>query len=822
MMPATCKTWLMLLLCVAFTSVSAQKRKKKDHTDKVNAFTGTAGNGNTYPGAATPYGMVQVSPVSGHIKNGYSYADSTILGFTTICYYGPAGENESEILFSATTGKTDYTPKARWSVFKKKNEKASPGYYSVELDRFNIDAEVTATPRTGLIHYNFPGTENANIIVDLGYGAPSTETQLEIVSNTEVKGYRKSKSGGHDRSTYFYIRFSKPFRTTGTLSRDSIKSADKKFTGNNLQISFTFNNPGEVEAAIGISHTGTDGALKNLNAEQSKFDFRTVTKAAELLWFNELARIDVQGGAPAVPAPSQSPYAYGPYGMPPLSTQKPKVTDFAALKQTAFYTALYHTMLTPNLASDVDGAYINANGSHGTTADGYYDLSSLYSFGAKYQLINLLDKKRSAAFINSYLIDGSSTENLPFIQMLFDAAAKKISGFDVDKAYESVKTTLSQFNDFNNNGIASGEGLPSVAQTLRISYYNWCAAQLAQQLKKNDDYKIFIARSQSWKNLYNPKTNAIQPKKNGGWVAPYNAADTTAGYATGSGWQYAFFVPHDIETLAAMQGGNEALEGQLDTYFTNREQTPAIVETIGQFNPAYGFNYYVPYLFNFTVSPQKAQVITNVAMRRLYTADPDGLSANDYNGQVSAWYVMNSIGLYSITPGNTYMLGFPQYDKLEIPLENGKVLSILNGGASITRGNIYIQGINLNKTGYTKLYVNYDDLIKGNELEVFTGTMANQLFMQDLERPVIKVADELIVPMPAINIQVNNKKQNEVSIDCADSKATIYYTTDGTQPTASSPKYSTTFTASANATIKSIAINGSKQSMIAEAAVGKK
>lgn len=722
-----------------FVTANTSAQKKKDHTPLVNTFIGTAGSGHSYPGAATPYGMVLLTPVTGTSQDGYSYTDSTIHGFTHAVYADASGLPHSEILFMPTIGQPEFPQAKRAASFKKKYEKTSVGYYNVTFNN-KIEVELTATTRAGLQVYDFPTAPKANVIIDLQYGGGILNGEVEIVNDHELRGLRTSGTDGNKRSTYFYAKFSKPFKTFGIAVNGALQVGQKSASGADVKLYLQFDDPGEVAIRTGLSHVSTAGALKNLDTEIPDFDLRKIQKAAKATWTEELSKMEVIGGAPPVPRVEEAtPATYNPYGRP--SPKVVKLPDFAALKQNVFYTAMYHTMLTPNIANDADGTYITTDNktakSEGYT---YYDVTPINTFGSRYQLITLTDPKRTVDFIKSYLDGSGNNTNLAFNELILDATAKGIKGFDADKAYQKLRSSLNTLNNegLKQQGFVQGNKPLSVSKTLFYSYYNWLAAQMAKALNKTQEANEHYQLASSWKKLFNIKTGFFQAKTGDKWQEPFKPIDTVA-YERGNAWQYAFMVPHDEEALLEMMGGKDAFEEKLDSFFGTLTEHPVYIEGFtGQFSVAYLYNNFIPYLYAFTDNSQKTQSYINRIINQLYAPEASGLSGNDYNGQISAWYITNSLGFYSIVPGGQYFIGLPQFDKATITLPSNKQFSIVNGGTAITRKNFYLQGMNLDKSGYNKLYLNYSDIAKGGEFEVFTGVMANKLFMQDLEKPTSK------------------------------------------------------------------------------------
>ncbi len=415
------------------------------------------------------------------------------------------------------------------------------------------------------------------------------------------------------------------------------------------------------------------------------------------------------------------------------------------------------------------------------------------------------------------------------IPVIVDAYAKGIRDFDAEKAFTAMKAAVSR-NQFGldvylkNGAVLSDQEDASVSKTLEYAYDDWCIAQMAKMLNKPQDYTEYIKRAQYWKNVYNNQNGFMQARSNGGWLTPFDPTEINGNYTEGNSWQYSFFVPQDVEGLIARMGGSEAFEAKLDELFTTESKLkgadiPDVSGLIGQYAHGNEPSHHMAYLYNFTGSPDKTQFYVDRILHEEYSNKPDGLAGNEDCGQMSAWYVMSSLGIYNIAPGQmAYQIGVPQFDKAVINLENGKQFTILNSGASIGSGNIYLQGMNLAKKGYNKLYLNFDDIKDGGEFEVFAGKLANKMFVQDIERPASKITDSLIIANPYIIAPSKSFKQPiSIQIKSGDKDAKIYYTLDGSLPNASSTLYSQPVTISTNTTIKAIAILNGKSSFVDEA-----
>jgi putative alpha-1,2-mannosidase len=842
------KSFFRLMLpaaAISFATVAAAQ-KKTDNTPLVNVFIGTAGEGHTYPGAMVPFGMVQLGPdTRTDGAKGYDFADTVVYGFSHTHINGSYGYY-GDILLMPTTGEPKLASADYSSGFKKKAESGSPGYYKTHLDKYNIDVELTATKRVGVHQYDYPKTDKANIIIDLQHGiAQVQDAWIEMISNHEVRGFRQSGDDVAGKQTvYFYAKFSRPFKTYGIALDDQVQQGKNRVQGKNVKMFLQFDNPGEVVTKVGLSSVSAEGALKNLDAEVPDFDFKKIRKDARTGWINELAKIQVEGGA--APPQQQSPYAQGAYGggynpyagYPRKTGTKQVVVDIGKQKRTIFYTALYHSMLSPTIYNDVDGQYRGLDQNvHNANGFNYYTNLYLWdTYRNEHPLLTLIDKKRTLDFVKTLLamyddhnnllpvaaVGGAATDYMGgnhAIPVIVDAYAKGIKDFNTDKALRAMKAAANR-NDagmevYRKSGLVpAGKEAGSVLKTLDDAFDDWCIARFAKMLNKQPEYNEFIQRAQYWKNVFNNQSGFMQPRINGGW----GAFDAAGANSTGDDeWQSAFAVPQDVETLQALMGGKEKFEAKLDELFTTPSK-PAdkSSDQVGAYVQSNAADQHVPYLYNFTDDPTKVQLYLSRIMKDAYNDTATGLSGDDAGGQLSAWYVMNALGIYPLAPGQQqFQIGLPQFDKATVTLENGKKFIITN--TAVSQGNIYLQGMTLEKKPYSKLYLNYDDINSGGTFEYYPGRLPNRLFMQDLEKPSSKITDNLIVANPYFIAPSPNFKDNiSLQMKDIDEAANIYYTLDGSAPSAGSKLYTGPVTISASTTVKAIAIKDGKQSFVNE------
>lgn len=626
----------------------------QDFAKHVNPFIGTGGHGHTFPGATVPYGMVQLSPdtrIDGSWDGcgGYHYDDSSIYGFSHTHLNGTGVSDYGDIMLMPTMGEPSFDNKIYASTFSHANEKASAGFYSVKLDKHNIDVRLTTSTRVGFHEYTFNKAGLANIILDLNHRDKLLYGEIRIVNSTTIEILRRSEAWARDQYVYARIEFNAPLKVN--LIKEENKENTKLdgiYKGTELALSFSKQvKKGEkILVRVALSPTNYEGAKLN-SSEINHWNFEKVKKEAETLWNKELSKIEV------------------------TSDDKDKLA--------IFYTALYHTMMQPNIAQDLDGKYRGRdNQIHVAEGFDYYTVFSLWdTFRGAHPLYTLIDKKRTSDYINTFIKQFEQGGRLPVwelasnetdcmigyhsVSVIADAMAKGITGFDYEKAFEASKASAMRdvlgLDAYKKNGfISMDDEHESVSKTLEYAYDDWCIAQMAQILNKKEDYHYFMKRSQNWKNIFDWETGFMRPKKNGGWDKPFDPREVNNNFTEGNSWQYSFFVPQDISGMIEAYGGPAKFEAKLDEMFnaesktTGREQVD-VTGLIGQYAHGNEPSHHMAYLYNYVGKPEKTNEKVHYILNNFYKNTPDGLIGNEDCGQMSAWYVLSAMGIYQVTPG---------------------------------------------------------------------------------------------------------------------------------------------------------------------------
>ncbi len=705
-------------------SAPQQETAATDYTQYVNTFIGAADNGHTFPGACRPFGMIQTSPVTGAVGwrycSEYVYEDSVIWGFTQTHLNGTGCMDLGDILVMPVTGNRHRAWDGYRSSFQKNSESATPGYYTVTLDEPGVKAELTATLHTALHRYTYNKADSASVLIDLQHGPAWNEKQYHSqVKACDVKWENDSTLSGHvrnsvwvDQDYFFTLQFNRPVISTVDLPMGETEK------GRRIVATFDLQPGEEVLMKIAMSTTGVEGAKANMAAEQPGWDFEGTRKQAKDEWNSYLSRIEMEG------TPDE---------------------------MTNFYTCFYHALIQPNEISDVDGKYRNAADSIVTATGGkFYSTFSLWdTYRAAHPFYTMIVPERVDGFVNS-LIDQAEVQGfLPIwglwgkenycmianhgVSVVAEAYAKGFKGFDAERAFQAIKQTQtvshklkSNWEDYMKYGYFPTDltAAESVSSTLESVYDDYAAADMARRMGKTEDVAYFSKRADFYKNLFDPTTKFMRPRKSDGtWKSPFDPtqaahAESNGGdYTEGNAWQYTWHVQHDVPGLIALLGGEEAFTNKLDSLFTVelRTQLADVTGLIGNYAHGNEPSHHVTYLYTLAGKPERTQELIRQIFDTQYRPAPDGLCGNDDCGQMSAWYMFSAMGFYPVNPvSGEYVFGAPQMPKFVLHLQDGKTFTVLAEGLS--KEHKYVESITLNGEPYTKNYITHEDIMKGGTL----------------------------------------------------------------------------------------------------------
>jgi len=736
--------------------------KHKNLIQFVNPFIGTKNMGHTFPGATAPFGMVQLSPetnqqpmfIDGKYNPetykycaGYQYNDSTIFGFSHTHFSGTGHSDLGDFLIMPTTGKLNLEPgnatipkSGYHSQFSHINEHAEPGYYKVKLDDYNIEVELTASERVGFHQYSFPKSDDAHIILDLisniyNYEDKNVWTFVRVENDSLITGYRQTNGWARTKKVFFAMQFSKPFKSYGHKKYEKVHyngfyrrfNEEENFpemAGKNLRAYFNFDTEENEQLKIkfALSNTSTAGALKNLEAEIPHWDFNKTKLETQQKWNQELNKIIVE-------------------------------TETKTQKET-FYTALYHTMLSPIIYEDVDGLYRgldqNIHQSKGFTN---YTIFSLWdTYRALHPLFNIIQPSRNNDMVKSMVAHQNQSvhkmlpiwshyanENWCMVgyhatTVIADAITKGTTDVDINLALKACESTanITYFDgigDYINLGfVPEDKSSSSVSKTLEYAFDDWCIAQIAEKAENKEAYNTFLNRSKNYKNVYDKGIGYMRPKlSDGTWRKDFDPIDTHGqGFIEGNALNYGLYVPHEIDNMIALMGGKDKFSKHLD-YIFNTEIEDKYIEKneditrdgiIGNYVQGNEPGHHIPYLYNWTNHPYKTQERVRMIMNTMYSNGEDGLCGNDDAGQMSAWYIFSALGFYPVTPGsNDYAIGSPLIKNAIINLENGKVIII--NTVNQKADNVYIEKITLNGENLNNYLLDYNKIKNGAEITFY-------------------------------------------------------------------------------------------------------
>lgn len=713
-----------------------------DFTKYVNPFIGTGAvenslSGNCYPGATTPFGMVQLSPDTQDAPDwnkasGYDYNDQKIMGFSHTRLSGTGACDLIDILLMPTT--QDNTDKP-FSPFSHKDEEAHPGYYKVRLGNTGITAELTATSRTGIHRYTFPQGKRQRLYLDIDHSAPKgswnrriIQSQIHIVNPKTIEGWRIITGWAKLRRVYFHIELSKPITSHILIDGGRQEKNATLINGSELKGFFNFDSAESTGThqepllcKVSLSSTSIENARANMRTEAIGWNFEHYRDMADKKWDKLLGCIEVKG----------------------------KNDDMQK-----FYTALYHTMIQPNVLSDVSGDYTAPDYStlHMPKGKNYYTTFSLWdTYRAAHPLYTLIAPEKNAEFVNSMLKHYDSYGYLPIwhlygqdnycmignhaVPVVVDAYLKgQLSGVDGERVLDAVLTSCthshlgSNFEAWEKYGyMPENIQSQSVSVTLEQAFDDWCVAQLAQKLGKQDIYERFMKRSQYYRNLFNPANGFFQGKNSDGkWLEPFDplryGANGGNPYTEGNAWQYNWYVPQNVPDLIRLMGGKKAFIGRLDKFFTltdtSGEKNDNASGFIGQYIHGNEPSHHVAYLYDYAGEPRKTQKLVSQIMNTLYNTSSSGYAGNDDCGEMSSWFVFSAMGFYPVCPvGGELALGTPLFDNVKIHLQNGNTFEIEAKRKQV--GDIYVKQATLNGKKLKGNFINHSDIEKGGQLTFF-------------------------------------------------------------------------------------------------------
>ncbi|MBQ0115584.1 MAG: GH92 family glycosyl hydrolase [Bacteroidales bacterium] len=727
------KQLLMLLTTVLIIAFNSHSNNKKDILEYVDPLIGSAGTGHVFVGANVPFGFVQLGPTSVPQEwpwcSGYNRSDSTVIGFAHTHLSGTGIGDLHDITFMPVVGEVKYSRgnltdslSGLWSYQDRKKEIAKPGYYKCHLTRYGIDAELTATTRTGLHRYGFPKTTDAAIVIDLENGGgwdEVTSSEITVLNDTTIVGYRRSSGWSYNHPVYFIAIFSKPF-SSYKLIKDSQPIDTYSLQAKAVYGRFNFDTSidSTIMVKVGTSAVSINGAMLNLAAEQNGWDFDDVVNDARNLWQEQLEKVKISS------------------------------SDISVLRN--FYTSLYHTMIAPSVLCDVNGDYPGSDHvvHHNKGFVNYTTLSLWDTYRAAHPLMTIIHPERVPDIINTMIHIRKENGKLPIwslmaretncmvgypgVPVVADAILKGFNGFNINDAYESLihSTNLDERGQKYHRTMGyipcDSMNAESVAYELEYCLSDWTIAQVARKLGMTCDYQTYLKRSKQYKRLFDKSTGFIRALDSRGQFKkpfdPFIQRHQADEYCEGNAWQYVWLVPHDVQGLVECFGSKSRMIGKLDSLFVvngdiGKEAAPDMTGFIGQYVHGNEPSHHIIYLYTILGQPWKTAERVRQVLTTLYNDTPDGLCGNEDVGQMSAWYILSSLGFYQVEPaGGRYYFGSPIIDNATIKVPNGQFKIIAHNN---NNRNIYIKSIKLNGRRYSKNYIDYVDIMKGGTLEFF-------------------------------------------------------------------------------------------------------
>lgn len=823
------RLYILAFLAMLLTTSSCIL-KQDDATKYVDPLIGTGGHGHTYPGASLPFGMVQLSPDTRTDNwdacSGYHASDSSIIGFSHTHLSGTGCGDYGDIRMmpiagdvQLNVGPIENTSAGYRSAFDPKEEVVAPAYYSVPLKDYGVLAELTATTRTGMHRYTFPEGKDAHLIIDLKESTRAEEilgSSIQFISDHEVVGVRRTSSWAANHPVYFYASFSQPFSSYSIYDHGEHKEEVEQLESDHIKAVIDFDSlqANQLIVKVALSAVSVDGAKANMEEENDEWNFDAVRQDGINAWNDKLTKVTV-------------------------------ISDDEDLKKI-FYTALYHAYLSPDVFSDVDGRYLGHDQKiHEGEDHTQYTVFSLWdTYRAEHPLLSIMEPEATLDMVNSMLNIYQQSGKLPVwelagnetncmigyhaVPVIYDAYVKGIDGFDAELAFEAMKASALQ-EEFGTSymtkiGYVPGDKVgASVSRTLEYAYDDWCIAQMAKALGKEMDYEFFTQRAQSYKNIFDQETGFMRGKRNGGFAKPFDPNEVTFMLTEANTWQYNFYTPQDIQGLIDLYGGQHNFEAKLDEMFhtetvlSGRHQ-PDISGLIGQYAHGNEPSHHMAYLYDYIGKPWKTQRMVRRICKEMYTTAKDGYSGNEDCGQMSAWYVLSSMGFYPVTPGDSVMaIGSPVFDEVILHQDNGNNFMVKARNQSDE--NIYIQKAFWNGKPYNKSYIPISMILEGGELTFDMGPKPNREWgVEEGNYPTTRIDDHHIIAVPNIDAPARSfKGEMQVKLTHYDPDVEIRYTLNGEKPYEHSTLYEGPINIDAKTQLRAIACKKDGRSKEAQA-----
>ncbi len=735
----------LTLVLLAF--ISCNKQDSSDNitaltnTEFVNAFIGTGAHGHTYPGAQLPHGMVQVSPNNGKGSwdwiSGYHYTDSVIIGFAHTHLSGAGIGDLTDILLMPTIKDIDLGERYEdrlerpyADLYSHENEKASPGFYSVNLKKSNIDVELTATERTGFHRYTFNQKGERNILLDLEYAQnwdKPTSTEITLLDDRTIVGKRFSTGWAKDQRVFFYLTFSEPIVGATATNNTDLKQT-KEVGGADAKALFKFDsNLDEILVKVAISSVSIEGAKQNMLAENAEWNFDQIKQNGHEKWNSELDAI--------------------------------KIKSSDNEKKTLFYSSLYRAKLAPTLFGDTDGRYRGADTElHQANNFNYYTGLSLWDvFRTQYPLLTLIAPKVATDIAQTMIEHYNETGILPVwvlagnetntmtgyhsVSMLAEIIMKDLGDFDYEQAFQAMKNTMLQdqrgLKELKEYGyVPFNLKDESVTIALELAYNDYGVAMVAQKLGHTEDYEYFLNRSMAYQKIFDKSVGFMRGKDSeGNWRPDFDPKHSAhrkgTDYTEGNAWQHSWFVLHDIQGLVNEFGSEEAFDNKLTQLFnesseiTGDNTSPDITGLIGQYAHGNEPSHHIAYMYNYIGKPWKTQEMVHRIMHEQYSNTPEGVCGNEDMGQMSAWYVVSALGFYPVNPTDGhFVIGTPSFEEAEITLENGK--SFIVKAKNLSDNHFYIKSASLNGEKLDRSFITYNEIMNGGVLEFEMSDQPNK------------------------------------------------------------------------------------------------